>query len=315
MLKRSQKTLLLLIVFVFALMAPSFIYPVLLMKVLCFALFASAFNILLGFAGILSFGHAMFFGSAAYVSAHTIKVLGWPTELGILAGGAIGAVLGFVVGILCVRRQGIYMTMITLAFAQMLFFFFLRAPFSGGENGLQGVPRRAVLGVFDIADERTLYYFVLTIFAVFFALIYRIIHSPFGQVLKAIRDNEPRSISLGYDVDRFKLIAFVLSAGISGIAGATKAVVFQLASLSDVHWGMSGEVILMTLVGGIGTIFGPLVGAAFIVGMQNQLAGLGEWVLVVQGLIFMILVLVLRDGIVGSLRGLSTRVAEWRRAR
>ncbi|KJS20609.1 MAG: ABC transporter permease [Hoeflea sp. BRH_c9] len=312
MFKNPRSILIGLVLIAIALAAPAFVYPVLLMKVLCFALFASAFNLLLGFAGILSFGHAMFFGSAAYVSAHTIKVLGWPTELGILAGGAIAAVLGLLVGLLCIRRKGIYMTMITLAFAQMLFFVFLSAPFTGGENGLQPVPRRAILGMIDISNDRVLYYVVLAIFLVGFGLIYRVIHSPFGQVLKAIRDNEPRAISLGYDVDRFKLIAFVLSAGLSGVAGATKAVIFQLASLTDVHWGMSGEVILMTLVGGIGSIFGPLLGAAFIVGMQNQLAGLGEWVLVVQGLIFMTLVMVLRTGIMGLLSDMSHRLSKFR---
>ncbi|OCW58522.1 branched-chain amino acid ABC transporter permease [Hoeflea olei] len=315
MFANPRKILIGLALLAIALAAPAFVYPVLLMKVLCFALFASAFNLLLGFAGILSFGHAMFFGSAAYVSAQTIKVLGWPTELGILAGGAIAAVLGLVVGALCIRRKGIYMTMITLAFAQMLFFVFMSAPFTGGENGLQPVPRRAILGMIDISNDRVLYYVVLAIFLAGFGLIYRVIHSPFGQVLKAIRDNEPRAISLGYDVDRFKLIAFVLSAGLSGIAGATKAVIFQLASLTDVHWGMSGEVILMTLVGGIGSIFGPLLGAAFIVGMQNQLAGLGEWVLVVQGLIFMTLVMVLRAGIMGLMSDLSRWVSKLRASR
>lgn len=311
MLTRTQMTLA--VALALAVAAPGFVYPVLLMKILCFALFASAFNLLLGFTGILSFGHAMFFGSAAYFSAYTIKVLGWPTELGILGGGAVAAGLGLLVGLLCVRRKGIYMTMITLAFAQMIFFFFLRASFTGGEDGLQPVPRRAIFGIIDITDDRTLYYVVLAIFLAGFALIYRIIHSPFGQVLKAIRDNEPRAISLGYDVDHFKLMAFVLSAGVAGIAGATKAVVFQLASLSDAHWAMSGEVILMTLVGGIGTLFGPLIGAAFIIGMQNQLAALGEWVLVAQGLIFMVLVLVLRTGIAGLASDLAVRLSAWRR--
>lgn len=315
MLSRPQTLVLMGAVLGLALIAPNFVYPVLLMKVLCFALFASAFNLLLGYTGILSFGHAMFFGAAAYTSAHTIKVMGWPTEIGILAGGVVAATLGLLVGMLCVRRKGIYMTMITLAFAQMLFFFLLRAAFTGGEDGLQSVPRRAVLGFIDISDERVLYYVVLAIFLAGFGLIYRVINSPFGQVLKAIRDNEPRAISLGYDVERFKLMAFVLSAGLSGIAGGTKAVVFQLASLSDVHWGMSGEVILMTLVGGIGTLFGPLIGAAFIVVMQNQLAGLGEWVLVTQGLIFMALVMVLRTGIIGLFGTIGARIANWRAAR
>lgn len=297
----------LVVVTILAILAPSFVYPVLLMKILCFGLFASAFNLMLGFAGVLSFGHAMFFASAAYAAGHTIKVLGWGTEFGILAGAALAAVLGLIVGFLCIRRKGIYMTMITLAFAQMLYFFFLRAEFTGGEDGLQPIPRRPVFGIIDITDDRTLYFVVLAIFVACFALIWRTIHSPFGQVLKAIRDNEERAISLGYDVQRFKLLAFVLSAGLSGVAGATKAVVFQLASLSDAHWAMSGEVILMTLVGGIGTIFGPLLGAAFIIGMQNQLASLGEWVLVAQGMIFIILVMVLRSGISGLLAGLVSR--------
>lgn len=293
---------------ILALIAPGYVYPVLLMKILCFALFACAFNLLLGYTGILSFGHAMFFGSAAYISAHTIKVLGWPTEAGILAGAAVAALLGLAAGILCIRRKGIYMTMITLAIAQMVYFFSLRAPFTNGEDGIQSIPRRALFGFIDISSDRALYYLVLVIFILGFAFIYRIIHSPFGQVLKAIRDNEERAISLGYDVARFKLIAFVLSAGISGLAGATKALVFQLATLTDVHWAISGEVILITLVGGIGTLFGPLLGAIFIVGMQNQLAGLGEWVLVAQGAIFMFLVMMMRSGIVGLIQGIASRL-------
>ena len=276
-------------------------YPVFLMKVLCFALFACAFNLLIGYVGLLSFGHAMFFGFAAYISAHTVKVWGWTPELGILAGTATAAVLGLVVGAIAIRRQGIYFAMVTLALAQMVFFVCLQAPFTGGEDGIQSVPRRPLFGVIDTKNDLTMYYFVLVVFVLGFIAIHRTIHSPFGQVLKAIRENEPRAISLGYQVDRYKLLAFVLSATLAGLAGATKALVFQLASLTDVTWQMSGEVVLMTLVGGMGTVFGPVVGAAVIIGMQNYLAGLGEWVLVVQGAIFVIVVMLFRRGIVGEI--------------
>jgi branched-chain amino acid transport system permease protein len=276
-------------------------YPVFLMKVLCFALFACAFNLLIGYVGLLSFGHAMFFGMSAYVSAHTVKVLGWNPEFGILAGAAVAAVLGLIVGLIAIRRQGIYFAMVTLALSQMVFFFCLQAPFTGGEDGIQSVPRRALFGVIDTKNDLTMFYVVLAIFVICFAIIYRTIHSPFGQVLKAIRENEPRAISLGYQVDRYKLLAFVLSATLAGVAGSTKALVFQLASLTDVTWQMSGEVVLMTLVGGMGTVFGPVVGAAVIIGMQNYLSGLGEWVLVVQGLIFVVVVLLFRRGIVGEI--------------
>ena len=284
-----------------ALAAPFAVYPVFLMKVLCFALFACAFNLLIGYVGLLSFGHAAFFGSAAYVAAYTVKVWGWPTEIGILAGTAAAGVMGVVFGALAIRRQGIYFAMITLALSQMIFFFALQAKFTGGEDGIQAVPRRAVLGVIDITSDLTLYYVVLAICLGGFLLIYRTIHSPFGQVLKAIRENEPRAVSLGYTVDRYKLLAFTLSATLAGLAGATKAIVFRLASLTDVTWQMSGEVVLMTLVGGIGTIFGPVAGAAVIIGMQNYLAELGEWVLVTQGAIFVVIVLAFRRGIVGEL--------------
>jgi branched-chain amino acid transport system permease protein len=276
-------------------------YPVFLMKVLCFALFACAFNLLIGYVGLLSFGHAMFFGMSAYVSAHTVKVLGWNPEFGILAGAAVAAVLGLIVGLIAIRRQGIYFAMVTLALSQMVFFFCLQAPFTGGEDGIQSVPRLALFGVIDTKSDLTMFYVVLAIFVICFAIIYRTIHSPFGQVLKAIRENEPRAISLGYQVDRYKLLAFVLSATLAGVAGSTKALVFQLASLTDVTWQMSGEVVLMTLVGGMGTVFGPVVGAAVIIGMQNYLSGLGEWVLVVQGLIFVVVVLLFRRGIVGEI--------------
>jgi len=287
--------------------APLFVYPLFLMKVLCFALFACAFNLLIGYVGLLSFGHAMFFGFAAYISAYTVKILGWPTELGILAGTGVAAALGLVVGMIAIRRQGIYFAMVTLALAQMVFFFCLQANFTGGEDGIQAIPRRPLFGLMDIRNDFVFYYVVLAIFAAGFLVIYRTIHSPFGQVLKAIRENEARAISLGYAVDRFKLIAFVLSAALAGLAGATKAIVFQLASLTDVTWQMSGEVVLMTLVGGMGTVFGPIVGAGIIVAMQNYLAGFGEWVLVIQGAIFVVTVLLFRRGIVGEFIALASR--------
>jgi branched-chain amino acid transport system permease protein len=283
------------------LVAPFGVYPVFLMKVMCFALFACAFNLLLGYTGLLSFGHAMFFGGSAYICAHAIKVLGFSPELGILAGVAFAAFLGLLAGLLAIRRQGIYFAMVTLALAQMFFFFCLQAPFTGGEDGLQGVPRRPLFGIIDIANDLHLYYVVLAIFVFGFLVIYRTIHSPFGQVLKAIRENEPRAISLGYRANQYKLLAFVLSAALTGLAGSTKVLVFQLASLTDVAWQMSGEVVLMTLVGGMGTILGPIVGAAVIVTMQNYLAGLGEWVLVIQGVIFVAAVSLFRRGIVGEI--------------
>ena len=281
--------------------APFAVYPVFLMKVMCFALFACAFNLMLGYTGLLSFGHAMFFGGSAYISAHAIKVLGFTPELGILAGVLFSTVLSFLVGLLAVRRQGIYFAMVTLALAQMFFFFCLQAKFTGGEDGLQAVPRRALLGFIDITKDSHLYYLVLAIFLFGFLVVYRTIHSPFGQVLKAIRENEPRAISLGYRVNQYKLLAFVLSAALAGLAGSTKVLVFQLASLTDVAWQMSGEVILMTLVGGMGTILGPVVGAAVIVTMQNYLAGLGEWVPVIQGVIFVVAVSLFRRGIAGEI--------------
>ncbi|MEO7132996.1 MAG: branched-chain amino acid ABC transporter permease [Vicinamibacterales bacterium] len=277
------------------------VYPVFLMKALCFALFACAFNLLLGFGGLLSFGHAMFLGSAGYVCAHAAKVWGWPPEFAILAGTVAATVLGVVVGLLAIRRQGIYFAMITLALAQMIFFFCLQSPLTGGEDGIQSVPRGKLFGFIDLSNTLTMYFTVLAIFLLGFLLIYRIVHSPFGQVLKAIRENEPRAVSLGYDADKYKLIAFVLSAGLSGLAGATKAIVFQLASLTDVHWSMSGEVVLMVLLGGMGTIFGPVVGAFAIIGLESYLASFGQWVTVITGLIFVICVLAFRRGIVGEL--------------
>ncbi|OYX65668.1 MAG: branched-chain amino acid ABC transporter permease, partial [Rhizobiales bacterium 32-66-11] len=268
--------------------APFGVYPVFLMKVLCFSLFACAFNLMLGYTGLLSFGHAMFFGGAAYITAYLVKVQGFPPEFGILAGTVFAALLGLLTGLLAIRRVGIYFAMVTLALSQMFFFFCLQAPFTGGEDGLQAVPRATMFGFLDISKDVNLYYVVLGIFLIGFAIIYRTIHSPFGQVLKAIRENEPRAISLGYRVNQYKVLALVLSAGLAGLAGSTKAIVFQLASLTDVAWPMSGEVILMTLVGGMGTVLGPVVGATIIVTMQNYLATFGEWVLVIQGVIFVI---------------------------
>jgi branched-chain amino acid transport system permease protein len=276
------------------------IYPVFLMKALCFAIFACAFNLLLGFGGLLSFGHAMFLGTAGYVCAHAAKEWGFTPELAILAGTAASTLLGVIVGALAIRRQGIYFAMITLAIAQMMYFFYVQAPFAHGEDGIQSVPRGKLFGVLDLSNTLTMYYFVLVIFLGAFLLIYRVIHSPFGQVLKAIRENEPRAISLGYDANRYKLLAFILSAALAGLAGATKAIVFQLASLTDVHWTMSGEVVLMTLLGGMGTIFGPVVGAFVIVSLENYLAPFGQWVTVITGTIFVICVLAFRRGIVGE---------------
>lgn len=282
-----------------AIAAPFFLYPVFLMKVLCFALFAAAFNLLLGYGGLLSFGHAAFFGGAAYVSAHAAKVWGFTPELAILTGTLAAAVLGLVIGALAIRRQGIYFAMVTLAFAQMVYFFSLQAPFTGGEDGIQAVPRGKLFGLLDLHSNLTLYFVVLAIVVAGLLAIYRIVNSPFGQVLKAIRENEPRAISLGYRVSQYKLAVFVLSATLSGLAGATKAIVFQLASLTDVAWTMSGEVVLMTLMGGMGTIFGPLLGAGIMVAIQNYFATAGAWVTVIQGVIFVVAVLLFREGIVG----------------
>jgi len=279
--------------------APFFLYPVFLMKVMCFALFACAFNLLLGYTGLLSFGHAAYFGSASYISAHAAKVWGLPPELAILSGVAAATVLGLVIGALAIRRQGIYFAMVTLAFAQMVFFFSLQAPFTGGEDGIQAVPRGMLFGFINLRSDFTLYFVVLAIALGGMLAIYRIIHSPFGQVLKAIRENEARATSLGYRVNRYKLATFVLSAAFAGLAGGTKAIVFQLASLTDVHWSMSGEVVLMTLIGGMGTVFGPIVGAAVIVTMQNYLATFGAWVTIIQGVIFVVCVLLFREGIIG----------------
>jgi branched-chain amino acid transport system permease protein len=283
------------------LVAPFVAYPVLVMKVLCYAVFACAFNLLLGYTGLLSFGHAAFFGTAAYVTGYTLRDLGWPTELGLLAGMLAALSLGWLFGSLAIRRQGIYFAMVTLALAQMIYFFFIQAPFTGGEDGLQGVPRGTLLGMLNLDNDLALYYVVLAICVAAFWLIYRTIHSPFGQVLKAIRENEPRAISLGYDVARYKLLAFVLSAGLAGLAGATKTLILNFASLTDAHWHASGEVVLMTLVGGMGTVFGPVVGAAVIVVLQNELADkVGSLVTVIMGGIFVACVLLFRRGIVGE---------------
>jgi branched-chain amino acid transport system permease protein len=292
-------------------------YPVFVMKILCYALFACAFNLLLGFTGLLSFGHAAFLGGAAYAAGHALKVWGLPTELGLLVGVAAGAALGVVMGILAIRRSGIYFSMITLALAQMLYFFFLQAPFTGGEDGLQSVPRGTLLGLVSLESDLTLYYVVLAIFVAAFLLIYRTVHSPFGQVLKAIRENEARATSLGYDTARFKLLAFVLSAALAGLAGATKTLILGFATLTDAHWSTSGLVILMVLVGGMGTMLGPILGAFIVVALENKVGdigmflgratgiswfnGLGESVTIVIGLIFIVCVIAFRRGIVGEL--------------
>jgi branched-chain amino acid transport system permease protein len=280
---------------------PFIAYPVFLMQALCFALFACAFNLLIGYVGLVSFGHALYFGWASYLAAYAAKVWALPPEVAILTGTATAAVLGVIAGGVAIRRQGIYFAMITLALAQMMYFFALRAPFTGGEDGIQSVPRGRLFGYFDLSNEMTMYVFVLVVVLAAFLLIYRIINSPFGEVLKAIRENEQRTISLGYNTDRYKLVVFVLSATLAGLAGSLKALVFQLASLTDVHWTMSGDVLLMTLLGGLGTVFGPVTGAFAVIAMQNYLAPFGQWVLVIQGVIFVVCVLMFRRGIIGEL--------------
>jgi branched-chain amino acid transport system permease protein len=309
MMTPNQRMIVAAAVAVLALAAPWFAYPVFLMTALCFALFACAFNLLLGYAGLMSFGHAMFFGMAGYFYGHVVKAWDMPPELGLLAGVAGAALLGLVTGALAIRRQGIYFAMITLAFAQMVYFFCIQAPFTHGEDGLQGIVRKPLLGgLIPTKDDRVLYYVVLAIFLFGYGAIYRFIHSPFGQVLKAIRDNEQRALSLGYEADRYKLLAFVLSAALAGLAGATKALVLQFATLTDVSAAMSGEVVLMALVGGLGTIIGPVIGAFVIITMQNYLAATGEFVLVIQGMIFVVIVMAFRKGVVGEF-------AEWWRRR
>jgi branched-chain amino acid transport system permease protein len=284
-------------------LAPIVAYPVFLMKCLCMALFACAFNLLIGYVGLLSFGHAMFLGCAGYGSAHAAKVWGLTPELSVLFGTMIAALLGLVVGWLAIRRQGVYFAMITLGLAQMIYFYCLEATFTHGEDGIQSVPRGKLFGAIDLDDTLVMYGFVLGIFLIGFSIIYRVIHSPFGAVLTAIRENEARATSLGYNTDHYKLIAFVLSAALAGLAGATKVLVFQLASLTDVHWTMSGEVVLMTLIGGLGKFSGPVVGAFVVIALENYLAGFGGWVTVMQGVVFVLCVLLFRQGIIGKLSG------------
>jgi branched-chain amino acid transport system permease protein len=296
----------LLAMIVILIVAPFQLYPVFLMKVLCFALFACAFNLLIGYVGLLSFGHAAFFGMGSYVSAWTAKNWGLSAEISILLGGLTGASLGVVVGWLAIRRQGIYFAMITLALSQMVYFFCLQAPFTGGEDGIQQVPRAPLFGFISTQSDMAAYTLVAVLFMIGFLFIHRVVHSPFGQVLKAIRENEPRAISLGYRVDDYKLIAFVLSCFIAGAAGGMKSLVFGIATLTDVHWSMSGEVVLMTLLGGLGTIFGPVVGALIVDAMENYLAQFGAWVTVTQGIIFVACVLLFRRGVIGE-------IAAWRK--
>ena len=279
---------------------PRLVYPVFLMNVLCLALFASAFNLLLGYTGLLSFGHAAFLSSAAYVTGYVVKAWGLPPEVGLLAGTAVAALLGWLIGALAIRRSGIYFAMITLGFAQMIYFLAVQLPFTGGEDGLQGIPRRPLLGLIPLESEGAMYYFVYAVFLAGFFVIYRAVHSPFGHVLRSIRENEPRALSLGYDVDRYKLVAFVLSATLAGLAGALKALVMQFATLTDAHWHKSGEVVLMTLLGGMGTIMGPSVGALVVVTMDNYLSGFGDWVTVIVGAVFVVGVLGFRRGLVGE---------------
>nr|WP_294886250.1 branched-chain amino acid ABC transporter permease [uncultured Limnobacter sp.] len=319
----NKNTIIAIAAIILALAAPFFMYPVLLMKLLCFALFACAFNLLIGYTGLLSFGHAAFLGGAGYIAGYVIRDLGMPFELGLLAGVAFAALIGLVMGALAIRRQGIYFTMITLALAQMLYFIFLQAPFTGGEDGLQGIPRGTLFGVVDLSNDLTLYFVVLAICIAGYALIVRTVHSPFGQVLKAIKENEPRAISLGYDVDKYKLLVFVLSAALSGLAGATKASVLGFETLTDVHWTMSGLVVLMTLVGGLGTLAGPIVGAIVIIALENRIGEFGTWmavttdiawfrslgeqVTIVTGFIFIVVVLAFRRGIVGEILAWNQR--------
>jgi len=291
------------------LVAPLVVYPVFLMNALCFALFACAFNLLLGYTGLLSFGHAAFFGTAAYITGYLAKVMGVSTGLAILAGTAGAVLLGIIFGGLSMRRQGIYFAMITLALSQLVFFVYLQASFTGGEDGLQAIPRGKLLWVINLEKDLTLYYVVFAIFLFGFLLIHRTIHSPFGQVMKAIRENEPRAISLGYDVNKYKLMAFVISAGLAGLAGATNAIVFTFVTLTDVDWHTSGDVVLMTLLGGMGSTFGPVVGALSIVTLESKLSDkVGSLVTVIIGAIFVICVLLFRRGIVGEVQGLYRRV-------
>ncbi len=305
-----------LVLFFLGLAAPFVVYPVFAMQLLCFALFACAFNLLIGYTGLLSFGHAAFFGGAAYITGYLVKNIGVSPELGVLAGTLAAGLMGYVFGVLTIRRQGIYFAMITLALAQVVYFIALKSPFTGGEDGLQDVPRGILFGLIDLGHtyhisgrplELNLYYFVYAIFCLGFWLLYRTINSPFGQVLKAIRENESRAISLGYKVERVKLLAFVISAALSGTAGATKSLVFQLASLTDVSWHTSGDVVLMTLLGGLGTVLGPVVGAFIVITLHFELSSIGSWVTVVIGAIFVVCVLAFRRGVIGELARLLKR--------
>lgn len=290
------------------LVLPFFVYPVFLMKALSFALFACAFNLLLGYAGLLSFGHAAFFGGSAYICAHAAKVWGFPTEFALLAGTSAGAFLGLIYGILAVRQRGIYLALITFALAQMVYFIAVQAPFTGGEDGIQAIPRGMFLGVIDLTPSLNMYYFVLGVFTLALFLIYRIIHSPFGQVLRAMRDNEQRAISLGFRTSRYKIAAFMMSGALSGLAGSMKTLVLGIATLADVYWHGNGEVILMTVLGGLGTFFGPVVGAFLVVTIQNYLAQFGAWVTIIQGLTFVVIVMAFRRGIVGELGSVIGRL-------
>ncbi len=284
------------------------LYPIFIMNAMCFAIFACAFNLLLGFTGLLSFGHAAYLAAAAYTTGWLVRSAGWPPELGVLAGTGVAAALGLVVGLISIRRQGIYFAMVTLAMAQMLYFVFLQAPFTGGEDGLQGVPRGKLFGLLPLTDDRAMYFVVLAVFVAVFLAIIRIVHSPYGQVLKAIRENEPRAVSLGYDVDRYKLLAYVLSTALAGLAGSLKTLVLGFATLSDAHWSLSGEVVLMTLLGGLATFAGPVIGAFTIIGLQNYLADrVGSWVTVIIGAIFVVCVLAFRKGFVGELLAWQAR--------
>jgi branched-chain amino acid transport system permease protein len=281
--------------------APLFVYPIFLMKILCLALFASAFNLLFGYVGLMSFGHAAFLGTAGYVAGYTTKSMGFTPEMGIMSGTVFAAALGYLVGNIAIRRAGLYFSLITLALAQMIYFLCVQAPFTGADDGLQGIPRGRLLGFISLDGTMTMYYFVLAIFLLGFGVVYRTIHSPFGGILKAIRENEPRAISLGYDVDKYKLLAFVISAALAGLAGATKALVFQFATLTDVHWATSGDAVLMTLVGGVGTVLGPLVGAIVVASLEHYLASFGSWVTIIMGVIFVLCVLTFRSGLVGAI--------------
>jgi branched-chain amino acid transport system permease protein len=297
--KPMQRNLLILALVLLCL-APYAIYPLFLIKLMCFALLAASLNLLIGYVGLLSFGHAMFYGASSYITGHVLKTWGVDGVVGLLAGVAVAALLGFVTGLLAIRRQGIYFSMITLAFAQMVYFMALRMPFTGGEDGLQGVPRPTFLGVIPTDNNLAMYYVALVLVGFGFWLIYRTVYSPFGQVLKSIRDNESRALSLGYQVNRYKLIAFTLSAALAGLAGSTKVMAFQLASLADVGWATSGEALLICIVGGLQTLLGPVVGALVIVSMEHYLASFAEWVLIIQGVVFVVVVMLFRKGIVGQ---------------